>query len=145
MTEFLARGTRYVGLLCLSICWFSFFACLSCSLATFNLRAFVLFRKVVFVQKEIAGLSKMVHLMVEEGVPMQNDPMRIFLGHCGYWLVEEGDGADDELWSNGTEFVRLTIDENDMAQYAILEDRFAAELNLQDLLALLEFPVKKVA
>lgn len=76
---------------------------------------------------------------------MQSDPMRIFLGHCGYWRVDESEEANYELWSNGAEFVRLAIDENDMAQYAVLEDRFAAELNLEDLLALLEFPVKKVA
>jgi hypothetical protein len=76
---------------------------------------------------------------------MRSDPMRIFLAHCGYRQVDESEMGSDELWSNGIEFVRLTIDEENMARYAVLEDRFTAELNLEDLLALLEFPVKKVA
>lgn len=76
---------------------------------------------------------------------MQSDPMRAFLSHCSYRCVEDSEEDNTELWSNGIEFVRLTIDENNMAQYAVMEDRFAAELNLEDLLALLEFPVKKVA
>jgi hypothetical protein len=76
---------------------------------------------------------------------MQSDPMRAFLMHCGYWPVDVGEFGEDELWSNGIEFVRLAMDERNMARYAILEDRFAAELNLEDLLALLEFPVKRVA
>lgn len=76
---------------------------------------------------------------------MQRDPMRMFLMHCGYWRLDSGDMDGYELWSNGIEFVRLGIDEGGNAIYAVLEDRFDAELNLEDLLALLEFPVKKVA
>ncbi len=76
---------------------------------------------------------------------MQRDPMRMFLAHCGYWRVDTTEQDSYELWSNGNEFVSLAIDEQGLARHAVLEDRFNAELNLEDLLALLEFPVKQVA
>lgn len=76
---------------------------------------------------------------------MSGDPMRVYLIHCGYRRMDFSEAEGYELWSNGIEFVRLVIDGQDRARYAVLEDRFEAELNLEDLLALLEFPVKKVA
>jgi hypothetical protein len=79
------------------------------------------------------------------GGGMPSDPMRVFVMHCGYWRVDANDLDGDELWSNGLEFIRLAVNEEGSVRYAVLEDRFDAELNLQDLLALLEFPVKKIA
>lgn len=76
---------------------------------------------------------------------MQGDPMRMFLVHCGYWRVDSTEEGRYELWSNGSEFVSLAIGEQGLAHHAVLEDRFSAELNLEDLLALLEFPFKQVA